>query len=144
MKNSTLEERLKQGLKRARMKPSTLAREVGISQVAVHKALTGKTLTLRRETCERAAEVLDVSELWLAYGQGPMTRLAPAVPHFDPDQLREWKRKLEAGILAVEALIQMQESQKRSVEARARNQLTTYLDAFAVVQTKPPTKKQSA
>lgn len=75
---------------RANVKRPRLAKELGVSYVAVKKVLDGQTHAFTAENNSRAAAFLGVSPDWLATGEGEM---APAggrveVSNVEPAQLR--------------------------------------------------------
>ncbi|WP_295518469.1 S24 family peptidase [uncultured Stenotrophomonas sp.] len=69
---TTLSERLARALRHAQITKAHLAREVGVSPPSVHNWFSGKAKFLRGANLLAAAEVLGVSESWLATGRGTM------------------------------------------------------------------------
>ncbi|TDB28427.1 XRE family transcriptional regulator [Stenotrophomonas sp. ATCM1_4] len=69
---TTLADRLSIAMSKRGMSQAELARRCGVSQPSVHGWLSGKAKFLRGENLLRAASVLNVSEEWLATGQGSM------------------------------------------------------------------------
>lgn len=69
---TTLTERLTLAMSRRGISQAELARQCGVKQPSVHGWLSGKSKFLRGENLLKAASVLQVSEEWLATGDGPM------------------------------------------------------------------------
>jgi transcriptional regulator with XRE-family HTH domain len=69
---TTLTERLTLAMSRRGISQAELARQCGVKQPSVHGWLSGKSKFLRGENLLKAAAVLQVSEEWLATGEGPM------------------------------------------------------------------------
>jgi len=69
----TLADRLSMAMKSANISQAELARLCGVKPPSVNGWLSGKSKFLRGENLLKAAEALQVSEDWLATGQGEAT-----------------------------------------------------------------------
>lgn len=68
----TLGERLREAMREPEVTVTELARACGITPPSVSNWLSGKTKQLEGTNLYRAALKLNVSQLWLAEGRGPM------------------------------------------------------------------------
>lgn len=71
----------------------------GLSDSALHKFLTGSTVSMTLETVDKVAEALGVDPAWLAYGEGSPERastITKLMKGMDPAQQRQAIRILEA------------------------------------------------
>ena len=152
--NNTLAERLADAMHRANVTAPLLARECGVSAVAVHKWLAGKTKVLRNDTCTRAAAALKVNRAWLSDGKGPRTGVV-ATADFNRELLLTLRRQMEAGIAQIDAMLKQQNPQavKRSSKRRQRASIIAmgdpkqqgYVDGMSVTIDAPPrARKKSA
>lgn len=73
---STLATRVLQALQESGHSQVELARACAIKPASVHDWTSGKTMSLKAATAQRAAAFLGVSMLWLTEGRGPMREAA--------------------------------------------------------------------
>lgn len=73
---STLADRLSLALNRSGKSQVALARACDISPASVHGWLSGRTKALKGTSLIKAASFLNVREIWLAEGRGPMDKSA--------------------------------------------------------------------
>jgi transcriptional regulator with XRE-family HTH domain len=106
MESNTLAARLTQAMKRARISPPRLARECAVSQVAVHKWMTGATKRLRYDTCLRVANVLRVDPDWLNDGTPAKSTPDVIAYHHDVMVLIELKARMQEGMKAIDEILQ--------------------------------------
>lgn len=88
-----LSERIKIAMQAAGMSQVELARACGVKPPSVHGWLNGKAKFLRGENLLLAARALNVSQDWLATGDGPMHAIATespssSAPAFDENVIR--------------------------------------------------------
>jgi len=84
----TLADRLSTAMKNANISQAELARLCGVKPPSVNGWLSGKSKFLRGENLLKAAEVLRVSEEWLATGQGePVPKKQKAHTKLDTELL---------------------------------------------------------
>jgi transcriptional regulator with XRE-family HTH domain len=67
---STLSERIRQSLERAKVSQARAAKELHISPAAVSKLLSGDSANMKAENVFRLAELCRVDPKWLATGHG--------------------------------------------------------------------------
>ena len=65
-------ERLQAAIDHSKIDKAALIKKLGVSRVAVDKALDGRTKSLNAENCAIAAQLLQVNHFWLATGVGNM------------------------------------------------------------------------
>jgi transcriptional regulator with XRE-family HTH domain len=128
MNNKLLAQRLTEAMSDARLSPNALARKVGVSQVAVHKWMTGTTKRLRHEVCLKAAAALYVNPDWLNDGIGP--RAGQKMQDVDDLQtIQDAIVGMEEGLRVLRLVM------KRQVESRGLDPTTlTIADAARVIR----------
>ncbi|WP_082579069.1 helix-turn-helix transcriptional regulator [Achromobacter sp. Root565] len=87
---NTLADRLSTALAKANVSQADLARACGIAAASVHGWLTGRTKALKGSSLIKAAAYLNVREIWLAEGKGPMERDEDASPIPLPNSWPFW------------------------------------------------------
>lgn len=81
---STLAERLQESIKEAEISQAEIARACGIKPPSVADWFSGKTKNLKGKNLVIVAQLLNVSESWLADGVGPKERKAGRWPFSPP------------------------------------------------------------
>lgn len=66
---STLQNRIAEALRRAKLKPIDLARQVGVTRGTVSQWVNGPTKTIEGDNLMRAARALNEDPHWLATGE---------------------------------------------------------------------------
>ena len=112
---SSLSERLRLAIERAKVTKSELARACGVKPASVSDWLSGKSKSMRAPIAQKAAAFLNVSLLWLSTGEGdpesgsnvsparlrlkkvPLITLAQAGYMNDNGQIRDAKLCIEQG-----------------------------------------------
>ncbi|POB00147.1 hypothetical protein C2134_02850 [Chromobacterium sinusclupearum] len=80
--------RLKQCLDEQKLKPSDLAKRVGVAPAAITQWTNSTTKTITGENLLKAAKVLKVAPEWLMFGTGPKTPNTPSTQAGLPDELQ--------------------------------------------------------
>jgi transcriptional regulator with XRE-family HTH domain len=107
---NTIKDRLAEAMTERDVSASDLASHCGVSTVAVHKWLTGKTKQLKYDTCIKAAYLLKVSPDWLNFGKGPKRLNDIGRRIASDDERRAALRRLEAiGEMFTEELRRLRE-----------------------------------
>lgn len=77
------------------MDTAGLAKAMDLSYQAVQKWINGSTKELTAPNNTKAARVLGVNSDWLATGEGPMERNAPAAPAAEPGMVKLSEREAQ-------------------------------------------------
>lgn len=85
---TTLADRIKEAMADAGITAAELARATGAKEPSVHKWIHGQTKNLKGKNLVIAAQLLNVSESWLADGVGPKPRKKEGWPFLTVSQER--------------------------------------------------------
>lgn len=81
---STLQERIKEALKKANMKPVELAKLAGVERATVSLWINGPTKTIEGDNLTRAARALNEDAHWLATGERRQSKNATQAAETNP------------------------------------------------------------
>lgn len=112
-----LSERIKIAMEAAGVSQVDLARACGVKPPSVHGWLSGKAKFLRGENLLQAARALNVSQDWLATGEGPMKPVAAGETRAAPATFDENVTRVPMGTRPIPVISSVQAGALRDMDA---------------------------